>query len=446
MKIVIAGAGSMGFHLAQLLSYEKQDITLIDTNQDVLDYAQSHLDVLVIQGDSSSVEILKNADIQKAQLFLAVTASEKNNLISAIIAKNLGVKQTIARVKNLEYLEPIQREHFSNLGIDHMISPIQLASQEIERLVRHCEVTDNFEFEGGKLNLNGITIDNSSNWAGQSLEAISKLSRKDVFYPIAILRADQTILPRPNTIIQDRDHIYFMSQKDKLNELVELLGKELVKVKNIMIIGGTELGLQTAKLLEHKYNVTLVEKNRETCRRFVAQLDNTLVVKGDPSNIELLLEEGLTEMDAFIALTPNSETNILTSLMAEHNGVYKTIALVDNTAYTHISQNIGVDTLINKKLIAANNIFRFVRKGKIEAIATPHGVRAEIIEFVVQKSNRLTKKPLRELRFPENSLIGGVIRGEETIIPTGEFQLQIQDKVIIFTMPESIGKVEKLFR
>jgi trk system potassium uptake protein TrkA len=189
-----------------------------------------------------------------------------------------------------------------------------------------------------------------------------------------------------------------------------------------------------------------VDNDKNICKDLVDCLSNSLVIKGDPGNVELLKEEGLEEMDVFIAVTPNSETNIITSLMAKEYGIAKTIALVENADYTHISQNIGIDTIINKKLIAANNIFRYVRKGKIEAITSLHGVDAEIIEFVVQKSNRLTKFPLRELRFPNNALIGGVIRDDQSLIPDGNFQLQLDDKVIVFALPEAINAVEKMFR
>ena len=213
-----------------------------------------------------------------------------------------------------------------------------------------------------------------------------------------------------------------------------------------MIVGGTDVGQTTAQLLEKDYNVTIVDQSKETCKHLAENLDNTLIIKANPGNVELLKEEGLENMDAFIALTPNSETNIITSLMAEDAGVFKTIALVDNTDYTHISQNIGVDTIINKKLIAANNIFRFVRKGKVEAITSLHGVKAEIIEFIIQKNNRITKYRLKDLHFPYKAMIGGVIRGEESLIPDGNFQLQLHDKVIVFTLPEAISKVEEMFR
>ena len=218
------------------------------------------------------------------------------------------------------------------------------------------------------------------------------------------------------------------------------------KIEKIMIVGGTGISYETALLLENKYNVTLIEKEKDTCKYLAERLNRTIVINGEPGNIDLLREEGLTDTDVFIALTPNSETNIITSLTAKNHGVPNTIAQVENATYTHISQDIGVNTLINKKLIAANNIFRFVRKGNIEAIGSLHGVNAEIIEYVISKNNRLTKHPLRELHFPKQALVGGVIRGEETLLPDGDFQFQLNDKVIVFALPEAINKVEQLFK
>ena len=234
--------------------------------------------------------------------------------------------------------------------------------------------------------------------------------------------------------------------KENIEEVVGIVGKPAVKVKNVMIIGGTDMGLATAKRLEKFYNVTLIEKDKQRCKELSDQLAETLIIKGDFSNIQLLEEEGLNHMDAFIAVTDNSEVNIIASLTAKNHGVYKTIAQVENKEYTHISQNIGVDTLINKKIIAANNIFRFVRKGRVEAITSLHGVDAEIIEYIVHKENQLTRKPLKDLHFPKTALIGSVIRGNESLIPNGEFQLNVHDKVIVFALPEAIGKLEQLFR
>lgn len=447
MKIIIAGAGDIGFHLAKLLSSENQDITLIDFNEEVLNNANIYLNVETVKGDSSSVKILEKVEVSSADLFIGVTTSEKNNLISCILAKKMGAKHTIARVSNSEYLSPIQRNTFDELGIDRLISPLMLASLEIERLLNQAQVTDIFEFENGAISLAGLTLDNSSYYVNRTLQEFTDDQKGNiVFNLIAILRADNTILPRGNTTLRKNDHIYFLAKSEQLNKLTEILGKQLRKIKRVMIIGGNDLAYQTAKLLENKYSVTLVAPEKKTCKQFAEALDNTLIVHADPSNVSLLKEEGLEHFDAFIALTQNSETNIITSLMADELGVYKTIALVDNLDYTHISQNIGVDTLINKKIIAANNIFRFIRKGKVEAIASIHGIDAEIIEFVVQRNSKLTKKKLKNLHFPKQAMIGAVIRDKETIIPYGEFVLQKEDKVFVFTLPDAISRVESIFR
>jgi trk system potassium uptake protein TrkA len=445
MKIIIAGAGDMGFHLAGLLVTENNDIILIDTSQEVLDYASTHLDVMTLRGDSTSINVLKDAGISNAKLLLAVTTSENTNICTAILAKKMGAHNVIARVSKQEYLKEDQKLMFKELGIDSVISPTLLASEEIYRLVRECSFTDHFAFEEGKANLIGITLDDYSPLVNQQVLSINGMKEDVNLRPIAILRGHRTIIPRGNTVLRRHDHIYFITHGNNNDKLINLVGKKKVNVKNVMILGGTQLGEATAKRLEKEYNVTLIDKNKDHCKLLAERLHNTLIIHGDYSNISLLEEEGLNHMDALIALSNNSETNIITSLTAKSHGVYKTIAQVENKEYIHISQNIGVDTLINKKLIAANNIFRFIRKGQVEAITSLHGVDAEIIEYVITRNNQITRKQIKDLHFPETALIGSVIRGEETIIPNGEFQLQMNDKVIVLALPGAINRLEKLF-
>lgn len=446
MNIVIAGAGDVGFHLAELLVTENQNIVLIDSDQDVLDYAGSHLDVMTVRGDATSIAVLQKARVGNADLLLAVTTSEQTNMMSAIISKKLGCRSVIARVDNEEYMCNEHMGTICSLGIDQIISPRQLASEEIVRLIKQCSFTDIFEFEDGKLSLLGITLDEDSPLVGVRLSDIDQLHSNVDLHPIAILRGHQTIIPRGFTQLQRHDHIYFITKPEKLELVQEFVGKKQRKVKNAMILGGTDLAISTARLMQDNYNVTIIEHEKKRCQEINEQLNNVLVIKGDYTNIDLLQEEGLEKMDAFIALTGNSETNIISCLTARNHGVYKTIAQVENKEYIHISQNIGVDTLINKKLLAANSIFRYIRKGNIEAITSLHGVDAEVIEFVITKSNQLTKKPVKDLHFPETALIGGVIRGEETLIPRGDTQLQLNDRVIVFALPQAIKRLEELFR
>ncbi len=446
MNITIAGAGDVGFHLAELLVTENQNIVLIDNDQDVLDFAGSHLDVLTVKGDATSLATLQNARVGQADLHLAVTTSEQTNMMSAILAKKLGAGRVIARVDNEEYLEGNNQETICSLGIDQLISPRQLAAIEIERLVKKCSFTDIYEFEDGKLSLVGITLDSNSSLIGTKLSEIDGLSDRNQLQLIAILRGHQTLIPRGQTELKRNDHIYFITRPEHTSKVERFVGKQTVKVTNVMIMGGTDLAIATARRLQKHYQVTIVEKEKERCKILTEMLDSVLVVKGDYTNFDLLEEEGLSRMDAFVALTENSETNIIACLTAHNHGVYKTIAQVENKEYVHISQNIGVDTLINKKLLAANDIFRYVRKGNVEAITSLQGVDAEVIEFVIRKSNQLTRKPLRELHFPDTALIGGIIRGEETIIPNGSSQLQLEDRVIVFAKPQAIKRLEELFR
>lgn len=446
MKIVIAGAGDVGFHLARLLAIEHNDITLVDIDKEILQYAASHLDVLTIQGDVSSIKTLEKVNIKSADIFLAVTTYEQTNLLACMLSKRMGAKKVIARVINSEYLTEEQKANFLKMGVDNLISPRQLTSMEIDRLLDRCAVTDAFDFEEGKMSVLGITIDRKSTLVNRTLGEFVKYLPPNSLKVLTILRGHTEIPPTKDEVIRIGDHIYLMTIVSSISRINELLGKEPKKVDKVMIIGGSGLGIETAKLLEQKYHVTIVEQDKATCEILASELDKSLIINANPGNTELLKEEGLEQMDAFVALSPNSEINIISCLVAEEIGVYKTIALVENSAYIRISQNIGIDTLINKKLIAANNIFRFVRKGVIEAIASLHGVTGEIIEFVVHKSNRLTKHPIKDLKLPSKAIVAGVIRGEDSIIPDENFQLNLNDKVIIFAHPDSISVLEERFR
>ena len=446
MKIVIAGAGAVGFHLAELLSKENQDITLIDTNDEVLSQASGQLDVLTIQGDATSLEILEQLQLKKTKLFIAVTTSEQTNLLSAILAKQLGAKNTIARISNPNHLEECNRERFRQLGVDVLISPQKLAASEIKRLLQRASFTDLFDFENGKISVVGFTLDTICPLINHSINEVDKMAADFAFRGIALLRGNDTIIPNGDTVLRKGDHLYISTKSQSLETAMKFVGKQLKPIKNVMIIGGTPLALRTAQEIENDYSVTIVLENENRGKEFVNALDNSLIIHADPSDIESLKEESLEQMDAFIALTPNSETNIITSLMAEELGVYKTIALVENVNYTHISQNIGIDTIINKKLIAANNIFRFVRKGNVQAIASLHGVDAEIIEFELTKNNRLLSHPIKDLHFPKKCIIAGVIRGDDSFVPIGNSYFEINDKVIVLALPEAIHQVEEIFK
>lgn len=446
MRIVIAGAGDVGFHLARLLSYENKEIVLIDNDKDILKYASTHLDVLPVEGDSSSIKTLEQAEVASADLFVAVTTSQNTNMVTSILAKKMGARRCIARIRNSEYLQDDHPLIFKELGIDELIAPRRLAALEIERLLKQCTFTDVFEFEDGKMSLLGVTLNSRSNLINHRLGRIYEEKKEQLYRPMAILRSHKTIIPDEGTRLMKGDHIYFISPKEHIDDLEAVIGKDKSTIHNIMIIGGNGVAYETAALLETNYNITLVEQDKEKCRELAGKLSNTLIINGDPSNTDLLREERLPDMDAFLALSLNSETNIIACLTAKNFGVKRTIAKVENKAYTHISQEIGVDTLINTKLIAANSIFRYIRRGKVECVTSLNGVDAEVIEYVVHRNSQLTRKPLKEIHFPDAARIGGVLRDNKSYIPTDDFQLEKEDRVIILAMPEAIPKLEKLFR
>lgn len=435
----------MGYHLAEQLSYENKDITLIDVDKDALDNAASHLDVMTIMGDATSLEVLNNANLKDTHMFMAVTTSEKTNIVAATLAKQLGAKRVIARVRNHDYLEPEHEVYFKNIGIDNIISPTMLCSGEIYRMIKNSTFTEVIEFEGGKLNIVGISLDQYSPLFNKKISDMKDIPLFGDIRIVAIVRDQMTIIPRGNTIIRNNDHVFFISNKKAVESIIELLGEKKISIKNIMIIGGDDMAFATALKLEDEFRVTLVHRDKERCKWLSERLNNTLIINGDYKNIELLIEEGLEQMEAFISLTESSETNIITSLSAKNHGVYKTIAHVDTREYIHISHSIGVDSLINKKLVAANQITRFLKKGKVEAVSGIYGVDAEIIQYVITKGNRLTKKSLKELHFPDTAIVAGVIRGEEVFIPDGDFILHVDDKAIVLALPAAKAALEKLF-
>ena len=321
MKIIITGAGAVGYHLAKMMASESQDIYLIDENKERLNYVQSHIDVFAIHGDAKSISILKEAKVDSCDLLIAVTASEETNLLVSILAKKFGAKRTIARINNLELQEEGNVELFESLGIDTLISPVQLAAEEIIRLVANSVFTDDHEFEDGKLTVFGISIDDSSPLRDKTISESSYLNPDLTFKPIALHRKEETIIVNSDTRILEDDIVYFISNEESIDNVISICGKQCFEIKNIMILGGSAIGVLTAQLLQDQYNVTLIERNRELAEEIAAKLSNTLVLNIDGRDVAAIEEEGLGDMDAFIAVTGDSESNIMSSLVAKnHNG------------------------------------------------------------------------------------------------------------------------------
>jgi trk system potassium uptake protein TrkA len=446
MKIIIAGAGDVGSHLAKLLSSEFHDIYLLDENEERLNSISSQIDVFTIAGDAKSVEIMEQKLISTCDLLIAVTSSEETNMLICILGKKLGAKHTIARINDDNIIRE-KREHFYNdLGIDTLISPTHLATLEIERLINQAAFTDDIEFENGKLTVFGISLSKNSILIDKSVRESADLNPNLSFKPLALHRNDLTLLVNGDTILKENDIVYFISLSESIENIIKLCGKTSIDIRDVMIIGGSRIGLNIAKLLEKNYNITLVEKNKARCEQIAGILKKTLVVNINGHDVKILEEEGLAEMDALISVTGNSEMNVMTSLVGKNHGIKKTIARIENFDYINLSQSIGVDTIINKKIIAADKIFKFVRKGNVSSVANLHGTNDEIIEFIVKPHTKITKKPINQLNFPKDSNIAGIIRNGIPIIPFGDFQLIENDKTIVFSLTESIKEIEKFFQ
>jgi trk system potassium uptake protein TrkA len=446
MRIIIAGAGDLGFHLSKLLANEEQDIILIDQNSEVLDYASNHLDVGTVKGSSTSLKTLEEANVAKADLLIAVTSIEETNITTAILGKRLGAKKTIARVSNIEFLHQREKLNLKDVGIDEIISPESLAAKEIKRLLKETALTDTFEFEKGMLSLIGLSVDEESELLEKTLTETAYLNPDHNFTTVAILRDNKTIIPHGENKFELNDHAYFIAEPSGVERVMDLSGKKRQEIKNIMILGGSRVGINTAKQLSKKYNIKLIEQDKDKCFELADELSNTMIINGDGRDLELLKEEGIDRMDAFIAVTGNSETNIISSLVAKDAGVKKTVALVENIDYIHLSQNIGVDTLINKKLIAANFIFRYIRKGEVINLTSVHGVDGEVLEFEVQDGAKILSQELRDLDFPKTAVIGGVIRKGQGYTVRGNFKFEPKDRVVVLSKPECIHSIEGFFK
>lgn len=445
MKIIIAGAGAVGSHLAKMLSQENHDIILLDPDENKLRNIGSNLDVMTRTGSATSISDLMDCNIKKADLFIAVATEEETNIIASILSKRLGVKKTIARIDNQEYLYSKHREHFISMGIDYMIYPEKIASREIIGLLHQTGSSDLVDFSGGKLSLFVLKLEEDSKIINLSLHELSAESDKHEFMAVAITRKGETIIPTGDFVFSIGDVVYIIATPEGIDNIQNYTGKKKYDVRNIMILGGSKIGMLTAKEIGNQNNVKLIEQNREKSYFLSNVLNNTLVINGDGRDINLLMEEGLDKMDAFIAVTGDAEINILSCMLAKKMGVKKTIAEVENMDYIALAENMGIDTIINKKMIAASRIFRFTTSEAVSNVKCLTGTAAEVLEYVVKPDVKITEATLNQLSFPENSIVGGVIRGDSSFIANGYTLVKPDDKVVVFALPSAISKVSKFF-
>lgn len=444
MKVVIAGAGEVGTHLAKMLSKEDHDIVLLDDDKDKLEKISNQVDLLTITGAANSIEDLKDAGVSKADLFIAVTPYESRNILACILAKDLGAKKTLARINNAEYLKREHKYKFTELGVDELIYPETLAAKEITASVKQPGARVMHEFSDGKLILFGIKIRENAEIVNKSLSEISVIS--NVFRAVAITRGDVTIIPKGRDYILADDTVYFVTTRVGMQELYDKAGKKLFDIKNIMFLGGSRIAQKTIEKLNDQFNIKVLDQDKERCQEIADRFSNVLVINGDGRNLDLLKEEGIERMDAFVAVTGNSETNILTCQLAKKMGVKRTVAEVENMDFISLAEQVGIGSVINKKLIAASFIFRFSMHSEISNVRCLTSTDAEVVEVIASVGSKATTKLVKELDFPDNAKIGGIIRGELGFIATGETQIKEGDKVVIFALPKAIKKIDQFFK
>lgn len=453
MRIVIGGAGEVGFHLAKWLSKELLDVIVIDTDKKNLQTIESNLDVMVHRGDITSFDTLREIKIDLTDIFISVTQLQNTNLTAALIAKKMGAKRTIARIENPEFLRrenaiPVQR-----MGIDVLISPEQLAALEIHQLIEESAFNTMHTFTHGELKLFGTILDKDCKVLNKSVgEVADSLKHPPHYMPIAMIRHIQkgnyeTLIPTESTVYQLNDQVYFIALKHATAEIYNLLGKKQEFFKNVIVLGGGSIGKKTVSLLkDSKHSVKLIEKDQNRAFDLADEFSNVLVINGDGRDGDLLEEEGISHSDAFIAVTGSSETNIMSCLVAKSKGVKKTIALVENMDYIHLSQEVGINAFINKKLLAADSIFRYIRKGDIVDVTGLSDIDAEVMEFKVDENSLVTNKTIQEIKFPKDSIVCGIVRKSEGYIPTADFRIESGDHVVVFVQPTAISKIGKFFQ
>lgn len=445
MKIIVAGAGAVGTHLAKLLSGEKQDIILMDDDEEKLSKLDSNFDLMTVIASPSSIAGLKDAGVASADLFIAVTPDESRNMTACMLATNLGAKKTVARIDNYEYLLPKNKEFFGKLGVDSLIYPEMLAAKEVVSSMRMSWVRQWWEFCGGALILIGTKMRESAEILNVPLSQLSDTSTP--FHIVAIKRGNDTIIPRGDDVIKLHDIVYFTTTKKYIPYIRKIAGKEsYADVRNVMIMGGSRIAVRTAQYVPDYMQVKIIDNDLNRCNRLTELLDDkVMIINGDGRDMDLLIEEGLKNTEAFVALTGNSETNILACLAAKRMGVSKTVAEVENIDYISMAESLDIGTVINKKMIAASHIYQMMLDADVSNVKCLTFANADVAEFTVKEDSRITKHKVKDLGLPKGVTIGGLIRKGEGIVVTGDTLIQADDHVVVFCLGMMIKKVEKYF-
>jgi trk system potassium uptake protein TrkA len=448
MKIIIAGAGAVGTHLAELLSQENHDIILMDeAPEKTEELASGNYDLLIMNAPPTSISRLKEAGIAHTDLFIAVTPHETKNITCCMLAHTLGAKKTVARVDNSEYTTQHYREVFKQMGIDSLVYPEELAAKEIIDGLKRSWVRQYWEVHDGALCLLGIKL-------RREAEDLYNTPLKEICGPsipyhiVAIKRDDETIIPNGNTELQLGDIAYFMTTRKHIPLIRKVVGKEgYADVHRAMIMGGGDISVHVAHAKPDNITIKIIEPDEDRCQELAEQLDNNdiMIIHGDARDTDLLIDEGIRDVQGFAALTENTENNILACLAAKRLGVRKTVAQVENMDYVAMAGKLDIGTIVNKKNIAASHIYRMLLDTDVANIRRLTIADADVAEFVASEGSPITQKPIKEFHFPEGITLGGLVRDGVGMSIGGNTQIMSGDCVVVFSKSGLIRKIDNYF-
>ncbi|MBQ2025328.1 MAG: Trk system potassium transporter TrkA [Paludibacteraceae bacterium] len=443
MKIVIAGAGAVGTHLAKMLSKEKHTIVLLDEKTEKIKQLESNYEILAVVGNPTSLKDLREAQVPSADLFVAVTPYESTNITACLLATNLGAQKTLARIDNQEYLLPKNKEFFKSMGVDSLIYPERLAADEIVNGLKKGWVRQYLEFSDGELVVMATKIRETSPLIDQQLmHAFKDNNRLRV---VVMKRGNDTIIPTGKDYIKINDIVYFLTTRSGIEEVRILSGKEEFEIHSTMFLGASRIGIRAVQELPNNMNIKVIEQDREKGMHLLDKTDKALLINGDGRDIALLKEEDIESYDAFVALSGNSETNILACLAAKNLGVKRTIAEVENNDYISMAESLDIGAIINKKIIAASHIYQLILGGDVSVKCLTF-VDVLVVELMAEDNSAITKEPLKTIKLPANTTIGGIVRNDKGIVAVGDTQIQPGDRVIVFCGEDTVHKIEKLFK
>ncbi len=445
MKVVITGAKAIGSYLAKLLSRGSEDVTLIDEDGEHLSQLATNYDILAIQSSPCSLRTMKDAGVDKADLFIAVTSNENQNVQACIMAKALGAKKTVAKVDTKEYIAEEFSDFYKRLGLSSIIYPELLAARDIVNGLKMSWVRQRWDVHDGALVMLGIKLRNECTILSRPLRNLC--GPDDPYHVVAVKRHDETIIPAGSDELQPDDLAYFMTTRQYIPYIRKIVGKEYyADVKNVMIMGGGKTAVRTVKAMPDYMNVKIIEIDERRCEELNELLDNKcLVINGDGRDLSLLSEESIRSTQAFVALTGSAETNILACLAAKRMGVRKTVAAVENVDYVSMAESLDIGTIINKKMIAASYIYQMMLDADVMNVRFLMNANADVAEFIAKEDSKVTKKPVKDLGLPIGVTIGGLVRGNEGMLVSGNTRIEAGDSVMVFCHNVNMKKLEKYF-